>query len=253
MVPWIGTATFRPFALTYYAKRSVNLPFTVLFEDNHCLVVAKSARLLVASDDTGDETLLGLLRIYNESNQAEGKKGYVAPLHFLDRPVSGVVMFAKSSKAASRLSEDFRTRRIDKVYRAVVEGYPRDSDGRYEDWLLKDKDANFVKVVAPQTPGAKPCQLRCRLLARHGHLSLLDIHPYTGRSHQIRVQLSSRGMPIVGDTKYGASRPWDGAIALHARRVTFTHPVSKDRLTVEAPLPPSWQELWPRITDVQEA
>jgi 23S rRNA pseudouridine1911/1915/1917 synthase len=231
----------------------VNLPFNVLFEDNHCLVVAKSARLLVASDDTGDETLLGLLRIYNEANQAPGKKGYVAPLHFLDRPVSGVVMFAKSSKAASRLSEDFRTRRIDKVYRAVVEGCPRDPDGLYDDWLLKDKDANFVKVVGPQTPGAKPCQLRCRLLARHGPLSLLDIHPYTGRSHQIRVQLSSRGLPIFGDTKYGASRPWDGAIALHARQVTFTHPVSKDRLTVEAPLPPVWQELWPRITDVQEA
>lgn len=231
----------------------MNVPFTVLFEDNHCLVVAKPSRLLVASDDTGDETLLGLLRAYNAANQAPGKKGYVAPLHFLDRPVSGVVMFAKSSKAASRLSEDFRSRRIEKVYRAIVEGSPRETDAVFDDWLLKDKDANYVKVVAPHTAGAKPCQLRCRALAHQGHLSLLDIQPHTGRSHQIRVQLSTRGMPIFGDTKYGATRPWDGAIALHARRVTFNHPVSKDRLTVEAPLPSAWEELWPRITDVQEA
>lgn len=242
-----------PFALTPHSKPSVNLPFTVLFEDNHCLVVAKPSRLLVASDDTGDQTLLGLLRTYNAANQAPGKKGYVAPLHFLDRPVSGIVMFAKSSKAASRLSEDFRSRRIDKVYRAIVEGCPRESDAVFDDWLLKDKEANHVKVVGARTPGAKPCQLRCRLLAREGHLSLLDIQPYTGRSHQIRVQLATRGMPIFGDAKYGATRPWDGAIALHARRVAFTHPVSKDRMTVEAPLPPTWEAIWPRITDVQEA
>lgn len=235
------------------SKSFVNAPFTVLFEDHHCLVVAKPSRLLVASDATGDATLLALVRAAHAAQLAPGKKGYLVPLHFLDRPVSGVVMFAKSSKAASRLSADFRGGRIEKVYRAVVEGYPRETDALFEDWLLKDKEANRVKVVRAGTPHAKACRLRCRVLARHGNLSLLDIRPYTGRSHQIRVQLSSRGMAIYGDVKYGSSTPWDGAIALHARHVTFSHPVSKESLTITATLPPSWDELWPRINDVQEA
>ena len=231
----------------------MNAPFTVLFEDHHCLVVAKPSRLLVASDSTGDETLLALVRSYNAAHQAPGKKGYVAPLHFLDRPVSGVVMFAKSSKAASRLSADFRGGHIQKFYRAIVEGYPEEPDAIFEDWLLKDHSSNLVKTVRSGTPQAKICRLRCRLLTRHGNLSLLDIHPYTGRSHQIRVQLSSRGMSIYGDVKYGASASWGGVIALHARRVIFSHPVTKESLTVEAPLPAMWSELWPRISDVQEA
>jgi 23S rRNA pseudouridine1911/1915/1917 synthase len=191
----------------------------VLFEDRHCLVVAKPARLLTASDKTGDETLIGLARAYNASRQAEGKKGYLAPLHFLDRPVSGVVMFAQSSKAASRLSAQLREGRIEKTYLAVVCGPAPGAAGLLEDWLLKDKAENVVTVVPPGTALAKPCKLGFRRLGARGEHTYLELSPKTGRSHQIRVQLASRGMPIFGDKKYGAPAAWDGMIALHARRV----------------------------------
>lgn len=224
---------------------------TVLFEDRHCLVVAKPARLLTASDKTGDTTLLALARAHNVAQQADGKSGYLVPLHFLDRPVSGVVMFAKSSKAAARLSEQLRGHQIDKVYHAIVEAepsVPRLPEGELNDWLLKNEEQNVVSTAAPKTPGAKACTLHYRLLGRHPQnprLARLEIRPKTGRSHQIRVQLSSRSMPIYGDVKYGASTGWDGAIALHAASVTFAHPVSKEPVKVEAPFPESWRGLWP--------
>lgn len=219
-------------------------PLKVLFEDKHCLVVMKPARLLTASDKTGDETLIELARAYNAAKQAEGKKGYLVPIHFLDRPVSGVVMLAVSSKAASRLNEQFRAGKIEKIYRAVVEGNPPADEGVLEDWLLKDKDDNVTTVVAPRTEGAKASKLEYKRLKSDGRLTLLEIRPKTGRSHQIRVQLSSRGMPIFGDTKYGASKAWDGMIALHAYQVTFAHPVEKNPVTVKAELPDYWQTLW---------
>lgn len=226
------------------------MELTVLFEDRHCLVVSKPARLLTASDKTGDETLIGLVRAHNAARQAEGKKGYVAPIHFLDRPVSGVVMFAVSSKAASRISAQFRAGTVEKTYLAVVEGQAPAADGLLEDWLLKDHDSNVVTVVPPQTPGAKACKLGYRRLAsRDGH-TFLELQPKTGRSHQIRVQLSSRNMSIYGDRKYGASSSWDGMIALHARRVRFAHPVSGEMMTVTAPLPAIWDGLWPKDLDV---
>jgi len=228
-------------------------PLAILYEDRHCLIVAKPARLLTASDKTGDQTLFALARAYHLGRQADGKKGYFAPLHFLDRPVSGVVMFALSSKAAARLSAQLRERRVDKVYLAIVEGAPLGPAGVLEDWLLKDHQANVVTAVAQGTPEAKKSRLAYRLLARRGGLSLLEIRPETGRSHQIRVQLASRGMPIYGDRKYGASVSCGGQIALHARAVTFEHPVQRTPVTVTAPLPANWDEIWPRITDVQEA
>ena len=228
-------------------------PLDILYEDGHCLVVVKPPRVLTASDRTGDETLLARARAFHAARQAPGKKGYVAPVHMLDRPVSGVVLFALSSKAAARLSDQFRSRRTGKVYRAVVEGDPPAAAGVLEDWLLKDRDANVVTVVPPGTAGAKPCRLAFRRLARAGALTLLEIRPETGRSHQIRVQLASRGLPIYGDVKYGASRGWDGVIALHALSLTFDHPVRKTPVTVTAPLPESWRAIWPgELPDVQE-
>lgn len=222
----------------------VTPPLRVLFEDKHCLVVMKPARLLTASDKTGDETLIEQARAYNAAKQAEGKKGYLVPLHFLDRPVSGVVMLAASSKAATRLNEQFRAGKIEKIYRAVVEGVPPDAEGVLEDWLLKDKDDNVTTVVPPNIPGAKTSRLAYKRLRTAKGLTLLEVRPHTGRSHQIRVQLSSRGWPIVGDTKYGSSRAWDGMIALHAYQVTFSHPVDKVPVTVVADLPDYWQTLW---------
>lgn len=221
----------------------VTPPLQVLYEDKHCLVVMKPARLLTASDKTGDETLIEQARAYHKAKQADGKKGYLVPLHFLDRPVSGVVMLAVSSKAASRLNEQFRSGKIIKIYRAIVEGTPP-SEGVLTDWLLKDKDDNVTTVVPPHTAGAKASELTYKKLKSAGGLSLLEIRPRTGRSHQIRVQLSSRGWPIVGDTKYGSGRSWDGMIALHAFQVTFSHPVDKTPVTVKAELPDYWQTLW---------
>ncbi len=220
-------------------------PLNVLYSDLHCLVVAKPARLLTASDKTGDETLISLARAWNADQQADGKKGYLAPLHMLDRPVSGVVMFARSSKAAARLSEQFRLGKILKTYLAVVEGEPAAnlSDTIFEDWLLKDKDANVVAVARPHEPGAKACRLGFKVLRREGGMALVELSPLTGRSHQIRVQLASRGLPIVGDLKYGARRPFEHAIALHAKTVRFTHPVSNLPVTVTTPVPASWNDL----------
>ncbi len=221
-------------------------PLNVLFEDRHVLVVAKPARLLTAGDDTGDLTLLGLAKSYHATKQALlGKKPYLVPVHFLDRPVSGVVIFALSSKAASRFGDMFRSGKLDKVYRAVVEGGPINDEGELVDYLLKDRDSNITTSVSSNTSGAKLSKLNYKVLQRVGHLTLLEIRPVTGRSHQIRVQLSSRGWPIVGDTKYGAKTFWDGKIALHALYVTFTHPVDKVLKTVSAPLPQYWRDIWP--------
>ena len=215
----------------------------ILYEDKHCLVVHKPARLLTASDKTGDETLIELVRAYNSSRQIAGKKGYVAPLHMLDRPVSGVVMFAVSSKAATRLAEQLRTGMVEKVYCAVVEGRPMANHGELTDWLLKDHKTNLVRGVPAGTSNAKICRLGYRLLGSTASgLSILEIRPRSGRSHQIRVQLASRGMPILADRKYGARGEWDqddllGAIALHAWSLTFSHPVSKETIKVESPVP----------------
>lgn len=218
---------------------------TVLYSDLHCLVVEKPARMLTASDKTGDETLITHARRWNAAQQAEGKKGYLAPLHMLDRPVSGVVMFARSSKAATRLSEQFRQGKIQKTYLAIVEGQPTPdlNNTILEDWLLKDKDANTVTVARPNEPGAKPCRLGFHVRRRRQGLSVVELSPLTGRSHQIRVQLASRGLPIVGDFKYGALRPFEQAIALHAHSVRFAHPVTNEMITITTPVPPSWESL----------
>ncbi|MBM4253021.1 MAG: RluA family pseudouridine synthase [Deltaproteobacteria bacterium] len=217
----------------------------VLWQDSHCLVVNKPARLLTLGDDSGDDTLLALVREFHASRQAPGKKGYVAPLHSLDRPVSGAVMFALSSKAASRLSAQMRGRDIGKTYLAIVEGTPPGPSGVLTGALLKDRDRNVTTMVQAGTAGSKSCELAFRVIARHGGLTLVAVAPKTGRSHQIRVQLADAGMPIYGDVKYGASVPWEGQIALHARALAFHHPITKELIEVVAALPPVWQSIWP--------
>lgn len=224
--------------------------YHVLFEDNHCIVVVKPARMLTASDKTGDETLLELVRQHNSARQAPGKKGYLVPIHFLDRPVSGVVMFACSSKGAERLNEQFRSRKIQKTYLAVVEGTPAPAAGELVDFLHKDHDSNITTRVRAGTPGAKESRLFYKTLGHKNGLSLLQINPITGRSHQIRVQLSGQGWPIYGDVKYGASRTWDGMIALHAHAVTFTHPTQKTPVTLQTPVPAEWEDIWPSVNSL---
>src|SRR5436190_7875982 len=209
-------------------------PLDILFEDNHCLAVVKPARMLTAGDDTGDVSLLELARDYIKQKYNKPGKVFLGLVHRLDRPVSGIVLFARTSKAAARMSEQFRSGSITKVYHALVEGTVTKASEELVDWLLKDREHNVVTSVAAETPEAKQCVLGYRKLKTANNLTLLEITPRTGRSHQIRVQLSACDMPIYGDRKYGSTHHLAGAIALHAAELTFTHPTRHDSITLRA-------------------
>jgi 23S rRNA pseudouridine1911/1915/1917 synthase len=217
--------------------------FSVLYEDNHCLAVAKPARVLTAGDKTGDVSLLEMAREYLKEKYQKPGNVFVGLVHRLDRPVSGVVLFARTSKAAARLSEQFREGTISKVYHAIVEGTVKGPSGEFVDWLLKNEPTNTVRSVDPDTPGARESCLRFRRIRVSRELTLLEITPATGRSHQIRVQLATRGHPIHGDGKYGSKYSLQGTIALHAAQLTFDHPTRHEPVTVSAPDPESWARL----------
>ncbi|MBA3315779.1 MAG: RluA family pseudouridine synthase [Planctomycetota bacterium] len=215
----------------------------VLYEDNHCLAVNKPARLLTMGDATGERTLLDMAKDYVKRTYAKPGAVFLGVVHRLDRPVSGVVLFARTSKAAARLSEQFRERTVEKVYRAIVEGAPPERDAVLQDWLWKDPGRNVTQVVREGTPGAQQAALAVKRLKTNGSRSLVEVHPVTGRSHQIRVQLASRGWPILGDGKYGSTVRLDGSIALHASSLTFWHPTQGEEVTVKAQEPASWAGL----------
>jgi len=216
---------------------------TVLYEDNHCLAVFKPARTLTSGDETGDVSLLDLARAYLKEKYQKPGNVFVGLVHRLDRPVSGVVLFARTSKGAARLSEQFREGTIQKTYRAVVEGAVAESAGEFVDFLLKDEKTNTVRSVKPGTPGARESRLSFRRLKSAGGMTLLEITPATGRSHQIRVQLATRGHPIYGDGKYGSGNRLGGTIALSACSLTFDHPIRHEPVTVTAPDPADWALL----------
>jgi len=157
--------------------------------------------------------------------------------------VTGVVLFARTSKAAARLTEQFRTREVDKCYWAVVEGTLDPPTGELVHWLAEDARHRRMHAVRPDTPGARECRLRYRRLASLSAGALVEIELVTGRKHQIRVQMAARGTPILGDRKYGAARAFAPGIALHARRLTVQHPVRDERIEIVAPLPASWRKL----------
>jgi 23S rRNA pseudouridine1911/1915/1917 synthase len=221
---------------------------TVLFEDNHCLAVLKPAPLLTQGVPPGIPTLESLAKTYLRDKY--GKKGnvYLGIPHRLDRPVSGVVLFARNSKAASRLAEQFQKHQVRKVYWAVVDGVVLPDEGTWEDWLRKVQDEAHTLVVSSIEPMAKHAILNYRRLFGGNDWSLLEIEPKTGRMHQIRVQAASRGWPVRGDVLYGSSQQFgppaelsrQRVIALHARRLTFLHPIRYEPITVEAPLPSDW-------------
>jgi 23S rRNA pseudouridine1911/1915/1917 synthase len=226
----------------------------VLYEDNHCLAVAKPAPLLTQGVPAGVPTLEASAKAYLKARY--GKKGsvYLGIPHRLDRPVSGVVLFARNTKAARRLAEQFQSRQVRKVYWAAVEGKPPE-DGVWEDWLLKVQDEARSLVAAPDTPSARHAVLRFRSLRRATDAALLEIEPQTGRMHQIRVQAAARGWPVLGDVLYGSARPFgppaelprDRIIALHARSLTFLHPIRYEPLTVTASLPELWRQQVPDL------
>ncbi len=219
------------------------MPLQILHEDNHCLVVDKPAGVLVQPDRTGDRTVIDL--VTEDLRQRYQKLGnvYVGVVHRLDRPVSGALLLARTSKAAARLSEQFRSGGIEKTYLALVEKPPREAEAVLVHALLKDPATNTVRVADPQEPGARAARLHYVSLGPRSGGTLLEVHLETGRAHQIRVQLAAIGCVIVGDMRYGSTRPLGQWIALHASRVAFTHPTRGERIEVTAPVPGVWETL----------
>jgi 23S rRNA pseudouridine1911/1915/1917 synthase len=230
---------------------SISEPLVVLFEDNHCLAVSKPAALLTQGVPPGIPTLEALVKAYLKERYKKSGNVYLGIPHRLDRPVSGVVLFARNTKAARRLAEQFQKRQVDKVYWALVEGHVEPEEDVWEDCLLKHPAEARSERVDPGTPGARQARLRYRRLEVRAESSFLEIRPETGRMHQIRVQASVRGWPVRGDVLYGsklsfgpeAALPRDRVIALHARSLTFLHPIRYESITVTAPLSAMW-EAW---------
>ena len=193
-------------------------------------------------DRSGDVTVVDLAREYLRQKYDKPGNVFVGVVHRLDRPVSGVLLLARTSKAAARLSEQFRKHSVRKIYHCVVEGRPSQPSGELVDWLAKDEARNLSRVVRRPEEG-KESRLTYRCLKSVGSLSLLEIELLTGRSHQIRVQLSSRGMPICGDVKYGSKTKLDGWLALHAASLIFEHPTQRESITVNAPHPSEWKRF----------
>ena len=217
------------------------LPFEILYEDNHCLAVAKPAGWLSTHYQGGAETLDRMVKGYLKEKYHKPGNVFLGIVHRLDRPVSGVLLFARTSKAAARLAEQFREGTIDKVYWAIVEGEVAASAGTLEDWLRKDQDARRVEVVEPDTPGARQALLHFQKRGSHGSLTWLEVRPQTGRTHQLRVQLAHHAHPIYGDAKYGSIHTLHQSIGLHARALTFLHPVRYEPITLTAEVPRPWR------------
>ena len=202
----------------------------ILFEDNHLIAINKPHGQLVQADEGGELSLLDEVKAFIKNRDQNPGNVFVGLLHRLDRPVGGVVLFAKTSKGASRISDQFRRHTIEKVYWAIVEGRPEKSGGEVIQWLVKDEVANLVTPYDHEVPNSQKAELSYRALER----SLIEIKPKTGRPHQIRVAMASLGCPIVGDLKYGAKTKLNHDIALFARSLSFDHPVTKERITVTA-------------------
>lgn len=216
---------------------------TVLYEDNHIIVVNKTASEIVQADKTGDTPLSETVKQYLKEKYRKPGNVFLGVTHRLDRPVSGLVIFAKTSKALARLNEMFRTGGVKKTYWAVVKDKPEEPEGELVHFLVRNEKQNKSYAYDKEVPNGKKAVLHYRLTGRSENYYLLEVDLKTGRHHQIRCQLAKMGCPIKGDLKYGfpRSNP-DGSICLHARRVKFTHPVSKILIELEAPLPEG--NLW---------
>ena len=219
----------------------------VIYEDNHLIAVNKTCREIVQGDKTGDTPLSEILKAWLKEKYAKPGNVFVGVAHRLDRPVSGLVLFAKTSKALARLNEMFRTGDIKKTYWAIVKNSPPTEEGTLEHWLVRNEKQNKSYAYTEEKPNSKKAILHYKLLARSDNYYLLEVDLKTGRHHQIRCQLAKMGCPIKGDLKYGSERSnKDGGISLHARKARLIHPVSKEPVEIVASVPDD--SLWKGIT-----
>lgn len=228
----------------------------VIYEDNHIIIVSKESGEIVQGDKTGDTPLSENVKQYIKETHAKPGNVFLGVVHRLDRPVSGLVVFAKTSKALTRLNNMFRDGDVHKTYWAIVErrekntgGYVPDGEWhQLDNWLVRNEKQNKSYAYDREKPNAKLAKLRYRMIGASERYTLLEVQLMTGRHHQIRCQLAAMGCPIKGDLKYGAKRSNpDGSISLLARRVEFVHPVSKENIIAEAPLPNDnlWRAICP--------
>lgn len=216
----------------------------VIYEDNHIIVVNKTSSDIVQGDKTGDQTMPDKIKEFLKEKYDKPGNVFCGVVHRLDRPTSGAVVFAKTSKALSRLNEQFKDRATKKTYWAVVEQEPKEKAGVLVHYLKKNEKQNKSYPSITETPGSKKASLEYKLIAKSDKYFLLEIELHTGRHHQIRVQLSTIGCIIKGDVKYGARRSnTDGSIHLHARYLELFHPTTKELIKITAPVPdePLWQ------------
>lgn len=220
---------------------------TVLYEDNHIIAVNKTCNEIVQGDKTGDTPLSETVKAYIKAKYNKPGEVFLGVTHRLDRPTSGVVLFARTSKALTRLNEMFKSHeQIRKTYWAIVQGAPTQPEARLENWLIRNEKQNKSYIAQPGAKDAKQAVLSYKTLVKGEHYSLLEINLETGRHHQIRCQLAAIGCPVKGDLKYGAKRSNpDGGICLHARQIAFVHPVSKQDICIVAPVPED--DIWHKL------
>lgn len=218
----------------------------IVYEDNHLIIVYKHSGEIVQGDKTGDVPLSEDVKCYLKEKYQKPGNVFLGVVHRLDRPVAGLVVFAKTSKALTRLNKMFRDGEVHKTYWAITKNLPPQSEGTLTDWLVRNEKQNKSYAYDHEVPHSKKAILKYRLIGQSDHYCLLGVNLMTGRHHQIRCQLAHMGCPIKGDLKYGAQRSNpDGSICLLAHHVEFVHPVSKQLISLDSPLPEDnlWQ-VW---------
>lgn len=219
----------------------------VIYEDNHLIAINKSSSEIVQGDKTGDEPLSEKVKSYLKEKYHKPGNVFIGVTHRLDRPVSGLVLFAKTGKALSRMNEMFRLGDVHKIYWAIVKNPPLQESAELVHWMVRNEKQNKSYAYDREVPNSKKAVLRYRIIGQSDNYFLLEINLLTGRHHQIRCQLAKIGCPIRGDLKYGFPRSnKDGGISLHSRSVLFFHPVTKQEIHLEAAVPqdPLWQSFW---------
>lgn len=220
--------------------------FEVVYEDNHLIAVNKKSGVLVQGDTTGDTPLSEYVKLYLKAKYNKPGNVFAGVIHRLDRPVSGLTLLAKTSKALERMNEQFREKQTQKIYHALVKNEPPHPEGKLVHWLTKDSKKNISKAHQQEVPESKKCELTYKIIRTLDNYFLLEVQPISGRSHQIRCQLAAMGCPIKGDLKYKFPRSnADGGISLHAYALHFIHPISKEQVSIHAPYPEnsSWDIL----------